>query len=275
MARNVPVETGYEGRMVPSSIVTQYRQLINRATDVGQRAVAAQLAVARPNDIATLKAAVGNVLHGADIEVSEIDRQYFVAARYSVTGQNWNTDQVVDGGWEDGMDAALEAILRDHGEYDETTGEYEIVDRERFESDLAQFVGRIINDRSKHYVERYGERDYMRPRFARVPSGLETCAYCYALAGLGFQYKSAATARQHGHSGCDCAIVPSWGGSGAEGYDNVEYARMFRDARSWLNSSDAPADLRRRVSERDQDIPWYHRDWQGTLAAMRKKYDLK
>lgn len=275
MARNVPVETGYEDCMVPSSIVTRYRQLINRATDVGQRAVAAQLAVARPNDIATLKAAVGNVLHGADIEVSEIDRQYFVAARYSVTGQNWNTDQVVDGGWEDGMDAALEAILRDHGEYDEETGEYEITDRERFESDLAQYVGRIINDRSKHYVERYGERDYMRPRFARVPSGLETCAYCYALAGLGFQYRSAATARRHGHSGCDCAIVPSWGGSGAEGYDNVEYARMFRDARSWLNSSDAPADLRRRVSERDHDIPWYHRDWQGTLAAMRKKYDLK
>lgn len=77
-----------------------------------------------------------------------------------------------------------------------------------------------------------GSRDPLRPRFARVPSGGETCRFCIMLASRGPVYKSKdkAGASEHFHPGCDCRIVPFWdavqvGGSRVaspttvEGYD--------------------------------------------------------
>ncbi len=53
-------------------------------------------------------------------------------------------------------------------------------------------------------------RDPLSPRFARVPSGGETCKFCLMLAGRGFVYHSKKTAGEFGHyhDNCDCRIVP-------------------------------------------------------------------
>ncbi|WP_443984328.1 VG15 protein [Bifidobacterium adolescentis] len=61
--------------------------------------------------------------------------------------------------------------------------------------------------RSAAKLDKYG------PRFARVPSGLHTCAFCAMLAGRGFVYASAEKAGglfNKYHAACDCEIVPSW-----------------------------------------------------------------
>lgn len=52
-------------------------------------------------------------------------------------------------------------------------------------------------------------------RFARVPTGHETCGFCYMLASRGFVYHSEALAGggavgNHYHQHCDCVIVPSF-----------------------------------------------------------------
>ena len=50
-------------------------------------------------------------------------------------------------------------------------------------------------------------------RFARVPSGNETCEFCDMLASRGPVYYSAKTAGRladHYHPDCDCVIVPVW-----------------------------------------------------------------
>lgn len=276
MARIDPVATGFEGSYVPSRLIDRYRQLVSGVERTGRAALAAQLANGRQTTEAAVKALVTTTLRGADSELSEIDRQYYETARRFVTGREWSEKRIVDDTWSEETERAIDAMMREYGEYDPTVGMYVIRDEDydRFESDLGQFFARMINDRSKHYVEVYGHRDYMQPRYARVPSGAETCAYCYAIAGLGFQYKSAESARRHSHANCDCVIVPSWGGSYAEDYDSEAYANMFRDARSWLNSADAPAELRRRVNE-DSRERGYTRGWNGVLAAMRQKYDLK
>lgn len=44
-------------------------------------------------------------------------------------------------------------------------------------------------------------------RYARVPTGAETCPFCIMLASRGFVYHSEAAAR-HAHSGCNCVVVP-------------------------------------------------------------------
>ena len=63
-----------------------------------------------------------------------------------------------------------------------------------------------------------GGRDRRRPRFARVPTGNETCDFCLMLASRGFVYRSADSAT-HTHANCDCRIVPSWDSNEVEGYD--------------------------------------------------------
>ena len=53
---------------------------------------------------------------------------------------------------------------------------------------------------SKCVIEN-GRRDPMRPKYARVPTGAETCDFCLMLASRGFAYLSEETA-SHTHSNC-------------------------------------------------------------------------
>lgn len=66
-----------------------------------------------------------------------------------------------------------------------------------------------------------GAKDPLKPKYARVPSGAETCKFCLMLASRGFVYhsKKSAGALDHYHDGCDCRIVCSWDDDGVEGYD--------------------------------------------------------
>lgn len=84
-----------------------------------------------------------------------------------------------------------------------------------------------------------GRRDPRRPKYARVPTGDETCDFCLMLASRGFVYSSEATGGavklDHYHSGCDCRVVCQWDGGGVEGYDTQAiYDR-------WLDAIDALA----------------------------------
>lgn len=71
-------------------------------------------------------------------------------------------------------------------------------------------------------------------RFARVPSGAETCTFCRMLASRGFVYWSRETAGEldHFHRNCDCLVIASNDPDGIEGYDpDREYAlwRAFEE----------------------------------------------
>lgn len=90
---------------------------------------------------------------------------------------------------------------------------------------------RDIRDLTKYYVKRCAfenmERNCHRNdlRYARVPSGRETCAFCFMLSSRGFVYRSEQTAgHAHAyHENCDCVIVPGFKGLPAdrqvEGYE--------------------------------------------------------
>jgi hypothetical protein len=51
-----------------------------------------------------------------------------------------------------------------------------------------------------------------RPKWARVPTGAKTCAFCLLLASRGFAYHSAQSAGRMNeyHADCDCQPVPDW-----------------------------------------------------------------
>lgn len=73
------------------------------------------------------------------------------------------------------------------------------------------------------------KRDPLKPRFARVPDGEETCDFCLMLASRGFVYHTEAAA-SHTHSGCNCRVVPSWDDGGVEGYDEKSLYDQWQDA---------------------------------------------
>ena len=79
-----------------------------------------------------------------------------------------------------------------------------------------------------------GRRDPRRPKFARVPTGDETCDFCLMLASRGFVYTSEATAGatklDHYHSGDDCRVVAQWDDGGVEGYDTQAIYDRWQDA---------------------------------------------
>lgn len=258
---------------IPRAMLDRYNELVGGVSERVSMVTRTQLATIGTNDPTLLKAAVQRTLLGGDHAVSEVDKQFYQAARRVATGSPGTTPTTYGRSWTDKyVDRAVDAMYRDHGERDEN-GRWRVTDDDGFADDLAQFVERIINEASKSHISDYGKRDPMRPKYARVPSGAETCAWCWSLAGLGFQYKSAESA-SHSHAHCDCVVVPSWGGSGVEGYDSEKYAQMFRDARSDLYSGNVPDELLERITKNSLSVSGYNEDWQGVLAVMRWKYGL-
>lgn len=102
-----------------------------------------------------------------------------------------------------------------------------------------------------------GAADRARPRFARVPTGAETCPFCIMLASRGFVYWSSETAGNldHYHSHCDCRVVPQFVGESYEGYDPDEYldqySKLLDEGKldpAALNRASARAKERRRAA---------------------------
>lgn len=80
-------------------------------------------------------------------------------------------------------------------------------------------------------VYRNGKRDPLKPKYARVPSGGETCRFCIMLASRGFVYHNAEAAGENGHyhANCDCRVVPGFAGeTTVPGYDPDLYYDMWK-----------------------------------------------
>ena len=83
-----------------------------------------------------------------------------------------------------------------------------------------------------------GQGDPKSPRYARVPTGANPCAFCRALAGHGFYYKSAKSAGDTGggfnrfHDFCRCQVVPEFSEAAKKlevaGYDPQMYVDEWR-----------------------------------------------
>jgi hypothetical protein len=117
-------------------------------------------------------------------------------------------------------------------------------------------------------------------RWARVPSGTETCGWCFMLSSRGFDYTSELKAGGLGHKfhlHCDCIIVPGTKETTIDGYKPEEmYARWVECANTlgleptWENRFAIIAECERR------DFKWlYNGDkpkvtWRKTKAEFRK-----
>lgn len=122
----------------------------------------------------------------------------------------------------------FEEIMRREGR--DITGEiYDTIDRTDVDKKVRYFAGKLVEgnlpsftknvkDLTRYYVKRTAFENSIQNcikhevRYARVPSGRETCAFCFMLSSRGFIYYTELTATGkdgHGmHRHCDCIIVP-------------------------------------------------------------------
>ncbi|WP_018686525.1 hypothetical protein [Actinokineospora enzanensis] len=86
-----------------------------------------------------------------------------------------------------------------------------------------------------------------RVRWARVPTGRETCAFCWLLASRGPVYRSGDMT--HWHDRCDCLVVPVSNPDDWEGRATFLAAqRLWRDSTEGLSGRDALNAFRRALA---------------------------
>lgn len=125
----------------------------------------------------------------------------------------------------EGIDAAQGAMFDD------------VIDRSRLADKAHYFAGKLVDgdwdgyagsnaDLAAYYVHRSALENMSRNcyengvKYARVPTGRETCSWCYMLASRDFDYNSERSAAAASHSGCDCVVVPGVKGkTRIDGYD--------------------------------------------------------
>lgn len=91
-------------------------------------------------------------------------------------------------------------------------------------SRLTAVADRLIKGQARDTLVDNTVADPAKPRYARVPTGARTCAFCLLLASRGAVYASADTAgdgRKYHHD-CDCVPTPIFG--------ELDLARLKRDA---------------------------------------------
>lgn len=130
-------------------------------------------------------------------------------------------------------------------------------DVERFNREVLDRVDYDIRCAENVSVAENAALDPLKPRFARVPTGADTCKFCLMLASRGFVYTSREAA-SHAHVNCDCRVVQGYDGMGVEGYDPEAYLEMWRKAEE-LKDAKVPLAQRDAImaAMRDRLIPQY------------------
>lgn len=106
------------------------------------------------------------------------------------------------------------------------TGETDV-----FGGKLAERVDYEVKRASGECVKSLAKADPLKPRYARVPAGGDTCRFCLMLASRGFVYHNKKTAGENGHyhANCHCRIVPGFGDApSVAGYDPQAYYDQCR-----------------------------------------------
>lgn len=204
---------------IPRKYIEDYSKALNVVSEQARQKLANALAqIDYTADVTTIREAVIAIMQPACNASAE------VAARLAA--------EFYDGlrirfGIEDDYKAEANSLR----EPDATSGAVrafaqDLVDGKPTEQFVGKCVDRIDYETRKaanECVAYNAKNDPKKPRWARVPTGVETCDFCIMLASRGFVYHSEETA-SHAHAHCDCRIVPSWDKSPtAQGYDPDAY----------------------------------------------------
>lgn len=101
--------------------------------------------------------------------------------------------------------------------------------------DAQQFITDMIRTGARLTERRNIRLDPTKPKWARVPKGPKTCAFCAMLASRGYEYTSEEAAGGKGniyHTNCHCQPMPNWGKQALTGYDEAAYKAEYKQMKA-------------------------------------------
>lgn len=232
--------------------VQQLARTQNRAGDVAERRMRALWKRLPIDDLGTLEDALYQLyprLVEESAEVASSAALEWYEKQREAEGVAKVYSPVMPAGLVDENEAAkiVGAAIRD---LREGTGRARVLAR------LTDGARKLISDAGRATTQHAAERDPNKPRYARVPTGAETCAWCMLWASRGFVYKSEETAQfEKSHVKCDCQIVPSWDAHPrVRGYDHTQYERMYQQAVDDLADEGTRTDDIKRITARMREL---------------------
>lgn len=213
-------------RTIPRDIVENLTFALNKLSLASQNSIRRMLANLTFSDIASLReqlltmlepffgAATDDAAFYASYMYDEI-REYSVGKRLGAISNSMRDSQATEG--------AIRAFV---GYLDEKGIEYII-------QKLCERIDYEIKKAAADCVSYNANRDPLNPKYARVPTGDDTCDFCLMLASRGFVYSSAkeAGALDHWHANCDCRVVPGFEGStSVAGYDPIALYKKWKES---------------------------------------------
>lgn len=251
-------------RQIPREWLDNYTRGLTQLSEGGQRALADALSRIDLTD----RSAVAAVMRAHCMVGAKAAAE--MAARFYELMSAFQTEREYDAI----NDSGFTATAVNNSTYSVLT-EFD-GDMERILSQLLATYGREVSRAANYNTIANGEADERDVRYARVPSGDRTCAWCLALAGKGFHYMTREAA-EHTHRGCDCRIVPEIGGAKVDvaGYRPTKYALMWNRAKRALDSGDIPDELKARMERERERKGRGYGSFNEQLAVMRWMYDLK
>lgn len=174
-----------------------------------------------------------------DAEVSEVREAAIEAIEDALNAFGDQAAELALDLFEEIVGAGHDAQIYDVIDPDAVDSKVRYYARDLVEGNVASFSCNVT-DLTRYYVKRSAFENMAENcergevRYARVPSGRETCSFCYMLSSRGFVYHTEGTAgADHPyHRNCDCVIVPGYEGldpdSQVEGYSPTEMWARWR-----------------------------------------------
>lgn len=143
---------------------------------------------------------------------------------------------------------------------------------EKFNDQVLQRMDYEVKRSAGYCMTENGARDPLKPRYARVPTGAETCDFCLMLASRGFVYHSKANAGavDHFHANCDCRVVCGWDGTEVDGYDTDALYRKWQDSIDAKAKERAERNGTTEAEERRKIMAAYGRAAKNAKSAGRR-----
>lgn len=209
--------------MIPRSYVENFTRGINTISEQARAALDSELeGIDLSGDVADVRRQVVAIMQGicgtSTDAAAQLAAQFYDGLRYYELGETMGA-QPTSGREPEATDGAVRAFADKLAKGKPDAFVNLLRDRVDYEIKVAASQTCLEN----------AKRDRRKPRFARVPTGIETCDFCLMLASRGFVYHTEAAA-SHAHGGCDCRIVPSWKSHEVEGYDPEAIYDQWQDA---------------------------------------------
>lgn len=239
--------------MVDRADVTRYTDAARAAVDAAERQLAGFLAgldLSQPGAAEALAA-----------YMEALAQQYGTVA--AAAAADWYEELRAADGLADGFAALVDDTLSVDALRASTGYQLRNGDPDALASRLGGVLQRHILGAGRRTIGRNMDADPADVRYARIPRGPKTCAFCSMLASRGWVYRSRETASQRKkggryHDRCDCAIVPSWSKRTPtiDGYDPGALYKQYQQARTAAKTTDETvilAEMRRQHPDRYTD----------------------